>query len=122
MILRRLVTFKHKLFIFSDFNNLILQSKKLKMPFGPEISEQLHTEAGIDYTHSAIYRNLSVAQLYEHALQNEPGTVLSSTGALITSSGQKKGRSPKDKRIVDEANSTKDIWVSFANLKFLSFY
>jgi phosphoenolpyruvate carboxykinase (ATP) len=53
----------------------------------------------------------SVAALYEEALEFEAGTGLSSTGALCTDSGVKKGRSPKDKRIVDEESSTNDIWV-----------
>ena len=53
----------------------------------------------------------SVPVLYEAALQNEVGTALTSAGALVTDSGDKKGRSPKDKRIVDEPGSTNDIWV-----------
>ncbi len=53
----------------------------------------------------------SVPVLYEEALQNEVGTALTSAGALVTDSGDKKGRSPKDKRIVDEPGSTNDIWV-----------
>lgn len=44
--------------------------------------------------------NLTPAELYEHALK-EPGTKISSNGALISYSGKKTGRSPKDKRIVE---------------------
>ena len=40
-----------------------------------------------------------------------------STGALAALSGTKTGRSPKDKRIVDEASTTKDIWWSDANIR-----
>ena len=73
-----------------------------------ELREELHNEAGIDYS-KEIKRNASVAQLYEDALRNEPGTFLSSAGALITSSVSKKGRSPKDKRIVEEKTSSNDV-------------
>ena len=47
-----------------------------------------------------ICRNLSASQLYEEAIHHEPGTAISSTGALIAWSGEKTGRSPKDKRVV----------------------
>ncbi|KAJ3365768.1 Protein kinase C-like 1 [Allomyces javanicus] len=80
------------------------------------VQEQLHQEAGIDFT-KEIRHNLSVAQLYEEALKNEPGTFLSSAGALITSSGAKKGRSPRDKRIVEEETSARDIWWGPVNTK-----
>ena len=42
---------------------------------------------------------MSVPEYYEHSLK-EPGTMISSTGALISYSGKKTGRSPTDKRIV----------------------
>ena len=48
---------------------------------------------------------------YEEALAHERGTALTSSGALALDSGEKKGRSPKDKRIVDEPGSTENIWV-----------
>jgi ATP-dependent phosphoenolpyruvate carboxykinase len=44
-------------------------------------------------------------------LKSEKGTALTASGALVTDSGAKKGRSPKDKRIVDELTTTNDIWV-----------
>jgi len=55
-------------------------------------------------------RNPSVAVLYEQALTYEQGTVISSAGALCAYSGKKTGRSPKDKRIVEEESSQKDVW------------
>lgn len=76
------------------------------------IEEELHDTAHIDYDHVAIQWNPSVAQLYEDALKYESGSAISSTGALVTASGNKTGRSPKDKRIVDEPGSAKDIWVN----------
>ncbi|RKP17420.1 hypothetical protein ROZALSC1DRAFT_30767 [Rozella allomycis CSF55] len=48
-----------------------------------------------------IIRNAQVAKLYEDAILYEPGTAITSTGALVTSSGAKKGRSPTDKRPVN---------------------
>ena len=47
-----------------------------------------------------IYRNLSPAQLTEAALRRNEG-ILSSTGALVVTTGKYTGRSPKDKFIVD---------------------
>lgn len=40
----------------------------------------------------------------------EPGSAISSSGALTAYSGKKTGRSPLDKRIVQEPGSEKDIW------------
>jgi ATP-dependent phosphoenolpyruvate carboxykinase len=60
--------------------------------------------------------NPSVAILYEHALKFEQDTAISSTGALICNSGKKTGRSPKDKRIVREDTSEKDIWWGPVNI------
>ena len=47
-----------------------------------------------------IYRNLTPAELVEHALKRGEGT-LSSSGALVVTTGKYTGRSPKDKYIVD---------------------
>ncbi len=62
-----------------------------------------------------VYRNLSPAVLYEHALKNEKGSAITSLGALTVSSGAKTGRSPKDKRIVEEASSKNNIWWGSVN-------
>lgn len=48
----------------------------------------------------AIYRNLSPAELIEHALRKGEGK-LSNTGALVVKTGKYTGRSAKDKFIVD---------------------
>ena len=42
-----------------------------------------------------MYHNLSVPELYEHALKYEPSTHIVHAGALATLSGAKTGRSPK---------------------------
>lgn len=56
-----------------------------------------------------IHRNLSVPQLYEIALRTEKGTAISDVGALLVYSGEKTGRSPKDKRVVKNTPSDKNI-------------
>ena len=76
-----------------------------------EIHEALHKECRVDYS-KPILRNASVPILYEQAIAYEKGTAITASGALVTDSGAKKGRSPNDKRIVEEPSSTNDIWVS----------
>ncbi len=56
-----------------------------------------------------VYRNSSVPVLYELGLRLEKGTAISSVGALMTYSGEKTGRSPKDKRIVRHPDSENNI-------------
>jgi len=75
-----------------------------------QIEEELHDKANIDYDHVDIQHNPSVASLYEDALVYESGSAITSAGALATSSGSKTGRSPQDKRIVDDPESTNDVW------------
>jgi phosphoenolpyruvate carboxykinase (ATP) len=72
--------------------------------------------------------------LHGQALKNEPGTVITSSGAIATTSGEqrwsaqcfladaeyltqqlqpageKTGRSPKDKRVVRDAATEADVW------------
>lgn len=57
-----------------------------------------------------VLRNPSPASLYEEAIRHESLAAISDTGALIAYSGEKTGRSPKDKRIVEHDDSTADIW------------
>lgn len=82
-----------------------------------DIEEELMNTAHIDYDRVHIQHNPSVAQLYEDALVYESGSAISSTGALVASSGQKTGRSPKDKRVVDEPSSNDKIWWGPVNKK-----
>jgi phosphoenolpyruvate carboxykinase (ATP) len=64
-----------------------------------------------------IHRNASPAFLYEAALRFEKGSTISSTGALIAYSGKKTGRSPTDKRVVDEPEVREDVWWGNVNIK-----
>jgi phosphoenolpyruvate carboxykinase (ATP) len=66
---------------------------------------------------SEIHRNASPAYLYEAALRFEKGSTISSTGALIAYSGKKTGRSPTDKRVVDEPEVRDDVWWGNVNIK-----
>ncbi len=64
-----------------------------------------------------VYRNLPVGKLYTQALRLERGTAIAANGALVALSGEKTGRSPSDKRIVDEPSSTQDIWWGPINVR-----
>ena len=55
-----------------------------------------------------VYRNLTPAQLTEHALRRDEGT-LSNTGALVVKTGKYTGRSANDKFIVDTPSVHDDI-------------
>lgn len=76
----------------------------------------LETYYGINLTKTNVWRNPAPPVLYEHALKHEQGSAISSTGALICSSGSRTGRSPKDKRIVKEPSSMNDIWWGRVNI------
>ncbi len=62
-----------------------------------------------------VLRNPSPARLYEDAIIRE-GAAVTNAGALINSSGERTGRSPKDKRIVKDPASEKDIWWGPVNM------
>lgn len=63
-----------------------------------------------------IIRNAPPARLYEMALAFDNGSAIADNGALIAMSGAKTGRSPKDKRIVDNPQSSPDIWWGNVNI------
>ena len=68
-----------------------------------------------------IVHNAAPAVLYEHALKNEKGSFITKTGALVVSSGAKTGRSPADKRIVDNPTGqwafSNEVWWGKVNIK-----
>ena len=66
---------------------------------------------------STVIRNASPASLYEAALCRDHDGSIASNGALIALSGEKTGRSPLDKRVVDSPHSTGDIWWGDVNIK-----
>ena len=61
-----------------------------------------------------IYINPTVGVLYKSALRRADHAI-TNTGALVAYSGVKTGRSPKDKRLVDEASTREDIWWGSVN-------
>jgi phosphoenolpyruvate carboxykinase (ATP) len=74
----------------------------------------------LDLSQSEVYvtnvlRNASPARLYEEAIKHDRG-VITSTGALLSRSGSKTGRSPKDKRVVEHPQSAADIWWGDINI------
>ena len=56
-----------------------------------------------------VYWNLPVATLYEHALTNKEA-ILSNQGPLITRTGTHTGRSPNDRFMVQEPETSPNIW------------
>ena len=72
-------------------------------------------EYGIDGPE--VLRNPGVARLYEEAIRYDEGAALASSGALISYSGDKTGRTPKDKRIVRESGSEDDVWWGPVNME-----
>jgi phosphoenolpyruvate carboxykinase (ATP) len=73
--------------------------------------------AQYEITVQRVIRNAPPSRLYEHGLRNEAGTAIASSGALIAMSGEKTGRSPNDKRIVEEPGSKNDVWWGKVNIK-----
>ena len=57
-----------------------------------------------------VWRNATASKLVQESLKTERGAALTSTGALVALSGEKTGRSPKDKRIVQHPDSQENIW------------
>jgi phosphoenolpyruvate carboxykinase (ATP) len=61
--------------------------------------------------------NLPPAALVGHALRRGEGT-LTDTGALMADTGQFTGRSPKDRFVVRDANTTDNVWWGDINISF----
>ena len=63
-----------------------------------------------------VHRNLPPSSLYEHAIRFEKDASIAENGALVAYSGEKTGRSPKDKRVVKHPDSEKDVWWGPVNI------
>ena len=68
----------------------------------------------IDVTN--IVRNAQPPVLYEEALLYETEAAIADSGALMVRSGEKTGRSPNDKRIVEHPDSKDNIWWGKVNV------
>merc|ERR1719437_275985 len=64
-----------------------------------------------------IFYNSPAGVLYQQALEHEQGSCIVSSGALAVRSGEKTGRSPMDKRVVEEEGSKNDVWWGKVNIK-----
>jgi len=64
-----------------------------------------------------VYWNRSTPELYEHAVRRYEGQ-MAHLGPLVVSMGQHTGRAAKDKYVVDEPDTTKDIWWGKVNVKY----
>lgn len=71
----------------------------------------------LDLDVEEIFYNSAPGILYQEAIENEKGSAIVSSGALAVTSHKKTGRSPLDKRVVDEPDSTDHIWWGKVNVK-----
>lgn len=65
---------------------------------------------GLDIDVEDVRRNMAPSTLYEEAIRDEEDAAIADSGALIAYSGEKTGRSPKDKRVVEAEQSKDDVW------------
>ena len=80
------------------------------------MSDQFSLESyGITVTN--VKRNPSPAELYEDAIKFD-GAEITASGAISSCSREKKGRSPKEKRVVEEPGSEDDVWWGKVNIPF----
>ncbi len=63
-----------------------------------------------------IIRNPSPSRFYEEAVRHDPGSAIANNGALIVRSGDRTGRSPADKRVVETEDVKDDIWWGDINI------
>ena len=82
---------------------------QLRTPHGLE-------EEGIDNP-DRVYWNLSVPALYEEAVRRREG-LIAQQGPIVFHTGRHTGRSPKDKFVVRNPQSTGDIWWGSVNQPF----
>jgi phosphoenolpyruvate carboxykinase (ATP) len=83
------------------------------------ITQIAHPELADLLGKKTVHRNLSTSKLVEIAIQNGEG-VLSSRGALVSETGKRTGRSPKDKFTVKDAITENKVGWGSVNLPFPS--
>lgn len=88
-----------------------MSPSKMSQPItdAAQVEQKIRHELSLSNEVITIRRNAPAAILYEDALR-EKKTTISSSGALIAYSGEKTGRSPRDKRIIEEETSKNNIW------------
>jgi phosphoenolpyruvate carboxykinase (ATP) len=91
----------------------------LRPALHPAVSEANSTRGQgrqiFELSAAEVMRNAPPALLYEHAVLRE-GAAIVASGALATWSGEKTGRSPKDKRIVEDIESAPHVWWGSVNI------
>merc|ERR1719291_653885 len=87
------------------------------MEIGSKGLEVLEEVNSLSLDVEEIYYNSPAGVLYDQALRYEDGSAIVSSGALAVKSGKKTGRSPLDKRIVEEESSVDDVWWGKVNMK-----
>jgi phosphoenolpyruvate carboxykinase (ATP) len=83
---------------------------------GAAVQPQAIDLAQYGITVQDIRRNLSPAALYAEAIREDAKCDIADTGALIAFSGEKTGRSPTDKRVVEHGDSKDDVWWCSVNV------
>lgn len=61
-------------------------------------------------------RNPPVPQLYADSIRADTRSVIAASGSLIAYSGEKTGRSPLDKRVVEHEDSIDEVWWGSINI------
>jgi phosphoenolpyruvate carboxykinase (ATP) len=87
------------------------RTRRPEEPPMPPLSLRDHEIAVAD-----VRRNLPPALLYEDAVRFDRDSRIAEGGALVAYSGEKTGRSPKDKRVVKHPDSEADIWWGSINI------
>jgi phosphoenolpyruvate carboxykinase (ATP) len=64
-----------------------------------------------------VYWNLSTPELYEQAIRRREG-IVANLGSLVVRTGQHTGRSPNDKFIVRDSDTTSEVWWGKINQPF----
>ncbi|HAA15013.1 MAG TPA: phosphoenolpyruvate carboxykinase (ATP) [Cytophagales bacterium] len=77
----------------------------------------MHLLSHYGITDRIIIRNPSPSALYSYAIKYEESAEITNVGALSLKSGEKTGRSPKDKRIIEHESSVNDVWWGDINIK-----
>ena len=95
------------------------ECNKPKKPGIPKMNSAMHSSFDLSahgLTVGEVWHNLPPSVLYEHAIRFEKDASIAENGALVAYSGSKTGRSPKDKRVVENPASKGDIWWGSVNI------
>lgn len=83
---------------------------------GNQLTNNLFELSAYDIISPLVLRNLAPSELYTEAIQYEVDSAIADSGALISYSGNKTGRSPSDKRVVQHPESQENVWWGNVNI------